>query len=103
VIGSQPGTIGLTLGTRAAGFVGAICDDLGNGRLSVLAGDPKAGDWIALEFRSDGTVSTLSVALGGVTWIVLPHPQGTLGADDSGTFSGTDAKGGADVRGTFAC
>ncbi len=103
LVGSAPGTLALTVGTHAAGFGGVTCLDLGNGQLSVLDGDPKEGEWIALVIRSDGTVSSLSGALRGVSWMVTQNPQGTLTGNRSGTFSGKDAISGADVTGTFAC
>jgi D-alanyl-D-alanine carboxypeptidase len=103
VVGSQPGTLAVTVGTHAAGFAGVICKDLGNDKVSVVGGDPNEGEWIALEFGSDGTASSLSGALRGVDWRVTKDPQGTLDARNSGTFSGKDAASGADVSGTFAC
>jgi hypothetical protein len=103
VVGSAPGTVGLAVGDHGAGFAGVICQELGNGQLSVSSGDPNDGEFVALVFRSDGTVSSLSGALRGVFWKVTQDPQGTLNADTSGTFSGKDAIGGADVSGTFAC
>jgi Tol biopolymer transport system component len=107
LVGFQPGTVGLTVGTHSAGFAGVSCQETGNGELSVSSGDPNEGEWFALVFRSDGTVSSLSGALRGVTWKVTQSPQGTLKADKLGTFLGTfsgkDAISGADVSGTFAC
>jgi hypothetical protein len=102
-VGFVPGTVGLTVGTHGAGFAGVVCQDLGNGLLSVRSGDLNGGEAFALVFRSDGTVSSLSGALRGVVWEVTQNPQGTLRADRSGTFSGKDAIVGADVAGTFAC
>lgn len=103
VVGSQPGTLSVTVGTHGAGFAGVICQDLGNGQLSVRSGDLNEGEAFALVFRSDRTVSSLSGALRGVIWKVTRNPQGTLNADKTGTFSGKDAISGADVSGTFAC
>ena len=68
-----------------------------------MSGDPNDGDAVALVFRSDGTASSLSGVIRGVIWKVTQNPQGTLNADKSGTFSGKDAIGGANVSGTFAC
>ncbi|HEY6058320.1 MAG TPA: hypothetical protein VIV06_09820 [Candidatus Limnocylindrales bacterium] len=80
-----------------------ICQELGNGELSVRSGDLKEGEAFALVIRSDGTVSTLSGALRGVVWMVTQDPQGNLNGNKSGSFSGKDAISGADVSGTFAC
>ncbi len=103
VVGSQPGTVGLTVGDHGAGFADVICQETGNGQLSVRSGDLNEGEAFALFFRTDGTVSSLSGALRGVVWKVTQNPRGTLKADKSGTFSGKDAISGADVSGTFAC
>lgn len=103
LIGSAPNTVSVTVGTHGAGFTGVICQTLVNGQLSVLRGDPADGESVALVFRSDGTPSSLSGALRGVSWKVTQNPQGTLNADKSGTFSGKDAASGANVSGTFAC
>ena len=102
VVGSEPGTISVTVGTQGAGFADAICEDQTNGQLSVLGGTA-GDDAIALVFRADGTASSLSGEMRGVRWKVTQNPQGTLNADRSGTFSGKDAISGADVSGTFAC
>jgi hypothetical protein len=80
-----------------------ICQETGNGQLSVRSGDLNEGEAFVLLFRSDGTVPSLSGALRGIIWKVTQDPQGTLNADRSGTFSGKDAISGADVSGTFAC
>jgi len=103
LVGSAADTVGVTVGTHRAGFAGVICQELGNGQLSVSSGDLNEGEAFALVFRSDGTVSSLFGALRGVIWKVTQNPQGTLNADKSGTFSGKDAISGADVSGTFAC
>ena len=103
VIGSGPRTVSLSVGDHGAGFVDVLCQDLRDGELSITSGDPIEGDWFTLVFRPDRTVSSLSGALRGVGWEVTQNAQGTLNADMSGTFSGTDAISGADVSGTFAC
>ncbi len=101
VVGSQPGTITVTVGVRGLG--GAVtCQALGDGGLSVLL-PLSDGEAIALVFGPDGTVSSLSGSIRNVVWKVTQNPQGSLNADHSGTFSGKDAISGADVSGTFAC
>ena len=80
-----------------------ICEKTTDGQLSLSAGDANDGDSFALVFRFDGNVASLSGSLRGVVWEVTENPQGTLKADRSGTFSGSDAISGADVSGTFAC
>jgi hypothetical protein len=103
VDGSKPGTVAVEVGTHGAGFAVVVCQDLANGELSISSGDMADGELFVLVFRSDRTVSSLSGALRGVIWEVTQDPQGTLNADQSGTFSGKDAISGADVSGTFAC
>ena len=103
LVGSEPGTVGVTVGDHFAGFAGVICRGAGKGQLSVRGGDPNDGEWFALVLGSDGAVSSLSGALRGVEWKVTQKPQLTLKADKSGTFSGKDVVSGADVSGTFAC
>jgi hypothetical protein len=102
-VGSEPGTVSVTVGSHGAGFLGLICAETGNGQLSLSAGDPNDGEAFALVFRSDGTVSSLSGALRGVIWEVTQNPHGTLNADQTGSFSGSDAISGAGVSGSFAC
>jgi len=103
VLGVELGTAAVTVGPGEAGLAGVTCTVLGDGSLRVLGGNPIDGEWIALEFRSDGTAASLSGALRGVTWSVTHDPQGSLKADGSGTFLGTDKKSGTQVGGTFAC
>ena len=77
VIGSQPGTVGLSVGDHAAGFVGVICQDRRDGELIITGGDPNEGDWFTLVFGPDRTASSLSGALRGVEWEVRQNAQGT--------------------------
>ncbi len=101
VDGYAPGTISVVVGGHGLGS-GVTCQALGDGGLSVLV-PLTDGDAVALVFRSDGTVASLSGAIRGVAWKVTQDPRGTLQPDKSGTFSGKDAISGADVSGTFAC
>ena len=101
VMGDQAGTIAVTVGAHGLGS-GVSCQALGDGGLSVHSGLVD-GDEVALVFRLDGTVSSLSGSMRGVAWKVTQNPQGTLRADRSGSFHGTDSVSGADVSVTFAC
>jgi hypothetical protein len=103
LVGSEPDSVNVTVGNRGGAFAGVICKETGNGDVSITSGELSDGEAFALVFRSNGTVSSLSGALRGVIWKVTQNPQGTLKADKSGTFSGTDAISGADVSGSFAC
>ena len=103
VVGSQLGTVSVSVESHSVDFASVVCQDLGNGQLRVTSGAPKDDDAVALVIGSDGAASSLSGEIRGVMWTVTQNPTVSLRADGSGTFSGKDAISGEDVAGTFAC
>jgi hypothetical protein len=101
VMGTAPGTLDVTVGSREAGFAYVTCQSQGTGQWTILTGD--SSDGVHLIFGPDRHPMSLSGAIRGVSWTVNRNPQGVLFANQSGTFSGTDDISGGAVSGTFAC
>ncbi|MGD0248901.1 MAG: hypothetical protein ABSB75_07605 [Candidatus Limnocylindrales bacterium] len=87
---------------------GGTCTDVGVLGTEVAVGDyhngeAGSGDYLDMMVKGN-TVSTVAGRAGGVPWALATGKQsGSIGADMTGTFSGTDFASGTHVEGTFAC
>jgi hypothetical protein len=106
--GGGNATATVTMNGQTYHLSGGTCTDVGALGTEVSVGDyhngeAGTGDFLEM-FVKGNTVSTVSGRAGGVPWALATGKQsGSIGADKTGTFSGTDFASGTPVSGTFAC
>ena len=107
--GGGSATATVTMNGTTYNLSGGTCTDVGTvlgTEVSVgdfANGEAGTGDYLDMIVKGS-TVSTVGGRAGGVPWALATGKQsGSIGADMTGTFSGTDFVSGAHVEGTFAC
>jgi hypothetical protein len=109
--GGGNATATVTMNGQTYHLSGGTCTDVGSvlgtqvavGDYDVASAEAGPGDFLLMIVKG-ATVSAVSGRAGGVPWALATGKQsGSIGADGTGTFSGTDFVTGTHVEGSFAC
>ena len=104
--GGGNATATVTISGQTYNLSGGQCTNVGKLGWDVAVGawESTSGteDYLRLIVNTD-KVSSVSGHAGGVPFAIGNDQSGSIGADLTGTFSGTDSISGVHIQGTFAC